>query len=201
MKYPERVAIVENLPYESRLGYMAFCVERCFKEARRHPVAREQLERLPLLTEGLEMLWARAEQGVLADPEQIKEILAHVSTYEKPAPDLDNVLYIADVTLVKAARMLMKAMKVLEDPEAKPRYVAGALEGAVQSVGGIYADAADARDAEVAVIDTALEKLRDWRNKPFTRYVFEGIPDWTRGELSKKYAEGRIKGTDSDDED
>jgi len=201
MKYPERVKIVESLPYESRIGFIAFCVERCLKEARRHPAAREQLEKLPQLTEGVEMLWARAKRGIVPEPERIDASLAHLSTYERPAADSENVVYNFDVTLVEAARMLTKGMRVLQNPQATPRYVAGAFEGALQSVGAIYADWQNARNAERTIADTALQRLQEWGNRPFSHAVFEGIPEWTRGELSRMYAENRVKGSALDDDE
>ena len=202
MKYSEREKIVEALPYESRVGFIAFCVARCFSEASRHPIPAAQLAQLPLLTEGLEMLWKRAEEGVLPDPERIKQILEHLSTYEIPAADAENVLYRFDVTLVNGARMLVKGMHVLQDSsQATPRYVSGALEGVVQSIGVIYAAWQESRKAELEIIDTALLRLHEWGNKPFSRAVFDGIPDWKRGELSKKYAENRLKGSAEDDDE
>ena len=62
MNYPERVAIIEKTPREAQAGYMAFCIERCLKEAQLHPNARKQLESLPLLPEGVDLLWALAEK-------------------------------------------------------------------------------------------------------------------------------------------
>lgn len=196
MKYPERMAILEGASYEARVGFIAHCVERCMSEARRHPAAKEQLEQLPLLTEGLDMLWARAERGVKPDPARVEAILAHLGTYERPAADSQDVEYNYDVTLVEAARMLTKGMRVLKDPDAaNPRYVAGALEGPVLITGLIYADSKKARDAELAVIDAALEQLRAWDGRPFSRVAFEGPAEWRRGEISKKYAERRLLGT------
>lgn len=202
MTYPERTTIVETLPYESRIAFIAFCAERCFKEARRHPVAREQLEKLPLLGEGLEMLWVRAEQRVKPAPDRINAVLQHVSAYETPAADMENVVYNYDIILVQAARVLAKGMRVLQDPEkAAPRYVAGALEGPYLSVAQVYADFEAARNAERAVADIAILRLHEWGNKPFSRVVFEGIPEWPRGALSKKYAENRVKGTAENDDE
>jgi hypothetical protein len=200
MKYPERTAIVEKLPYEARLGFMAFCIERCLHEAERHPAAREQLENLPWLKEGVDMIWARAEQGKAPEAQRTEAILAHIETLEQPAPDMENVLYNADITLVQAARMLRKGLKALRSPEqANPRYVAGALEGPVQSVGTVYTDWQSARQAEVAVTDTALERLAAANQTPFSRTVFEGIADWKRGKVSTRYAEGRVKGSSDED--
>jgi hypothetical protein len=200
MKYPERTEIVSRLPYESRLGFIAFCVERCLREAELHLTARAQLEDLPLLREGLEMLWARAERGVPPNPERVNAILSHVETYEAPHPSMESVVYNFDISLVQAARMLKKGMKALLDSNVTPRYVAGAFEGAVQSVGVIYAHWEHARNMERNIADTALERLRDLGSQPFSRAVLESIPDWTRGDLSPKYAEGRLKGSAEDDE-
>jgi hypothetical protein len=202
MKYPERIKIVEKLPYESRIGFVAFCVERCLKEAFLHPVAREQFENLPMLREALEMLWARAERREKQDPERIKAILAHLETYDAPAPDSESVIYNYDIAIVQAARVLKDALPMLVDPQsATPQEVASALEGPAQSVAQIYEDEDAAQDAEVAVIDAALQRLKKWGNKPFSRAVFEGIPEWKRGKLWKKYAENRVKGSALDDDE
>jgi hypothetical protein len=200
MKYPERIKIAEDLPYESRLGFVAFGAERCLKEARRHPVAREQLEKLPLLTEGLDMLWKRAEQGVVPDPERVNTIRSHVLSYQSPAEDQENIKFNYDVSLVNAGSTLNKGMRLLQNPDTDARTVASALEGPVQAVGNIYADHRNARNAELEVIDTALSRLKKWGNKPFSRAAFGEIPEWKRGELSKKYAEGRLVGTDVHEE-
>ena len=194
------MTIVEGLPYEARVGFIAFCADRCLKEAHRHPLAKSQLEKAPLLGEGLELLWARAEKGVKPDPNRLNVILSHLSMYETPAPDGENVLYNADISLVQAARVLTKGIKVLQDPEkATPRYVAGALEGPFQSVSQIYEDYRKARTGELKVIDTSLLRLQELGNKPFTRTIFDGVSEWKKGELSKKYAKNQLKGSAEDD--
>lgn len=63
MNFLETVKMVEGLPYESRLGFIGFCVEQCLNEASRHPIASQQLKNLSLLKEGLAILWARAEHN------------------------------------------------------------------------------------------------------------------------------------------
>jgi hypothetical protein len=201
MQFAERITTIEKLPYEFRIGFVAFCAERCIKEARLHPVARKQLESLPLLLEGLEMLWARAERGVVPAPEAMNAVLAHLSTYDSTAPDLENVVYHYDVVLVDAAGEVRSGLRKVQDPEtATADYVVNALEGPYHSVSVIYADYKNARKGELAVIDTALLRLLDWGNKPFSRAAFEAIPEWRRGELSRKYAENRLKGSAEDDE-
>jgi hypothetical protein len=200
MKFPERVQLVETLPYESRLGFIAFCVERCLDEARRHPAARQQLEQLPLLAEGLDMLWARAEDGIEPDQDRIRVILEHLAGYEKPAATSQDVDYSFDVTLVEGARVLTKGMRALADDEAaNARYVTGALEGPAMITGLIYAAGMGARKAELAVIDTALLRLHEWGTRSFSRLVFEGIEDWPRGELTARYAKGQLTGTKDED--
>jgi hypothetical protein len=202
MEFSERITVIERLPYESRIAFVAFCAERCLKEAGLHPVAREQLESLPLLVEGLEMLWARAERGTVPSPGAIERILAHLSSYDSTAPDLENVVYHYDVVLVDAANVVRSGLRKVQDPEtATPDFVVSALEGPYHSVSVIYADYKRARKGELTVIDTALLRLLDWGNKPFSRVVFEGIPEWPRGELSKKYAANRVKGTAEDDDE
>jgi hypothetical protein len=200
MKYPERMAIIEQLSYEARVGFIVYCAERCLSEARRHASSREQLAKLPLLTEALEMLWVRAERGIAPKPERVRGVLDHLQTYEKPAKDSENVDYRYDVTLVEAARMLTKGMNVLLDTEAaNPRYVAGAFEGAVMSVGLIYVDGRRARELETAVTDAALERLRNAGKQKFARSLFEGIPDWARGDVTPRYAGQRLTGTKDDE--
>jgi hypothetical protein len=197
MKYAQREEIVDELPHESRLGFVAFCVERCFKEARRHPKAREQLEQSPLLTEGLDMLWAGAERGTRPDPARIDAVRKHLAGYERPARDGENVAWTRDVALVKAAGELRGGLRLLEAPDALDAdVIVSALEGPEQAVGLIYKDWEAAQEGEIGVIDAALERLRDWGAKPFSRDLFEGIPEWKRGALSPKYAEGRLTGTD-----
>ena len=202
MKYKDRERIVEELPYESRVGYVAFCVERCFKEARRHPIASKQLDRLPLLTEALDMLWARAENGAKPDRERIKAIRAHLDEYKKPDADGENEIFNYDITLVKAASELKGGLLLLESPESLDAYdIAAALEGPENAVSIIYEDWEDAGAAEANVIDTALRRLEKLGHKPFSREVFAGIPEWKRGKVKPQYAEGRITGTDVNRED
>ncbi len=202
MKYKERERIVEGLPYESRIGYVAFCVDRCLKEARRHSAASMQLDGLPLLAEGLDMLWARAEQGVEPDPQRIAAIRAHLKTFKKPDPDGENVLYKQDVALVKAAGELLGGLLLLEDPDAVDAYdVAAALEGPATTASKIYIDWEHASDAEVGVIDIALKRLEASAGKPFSRDVFANIPEWQRGAVKPEYTGGRITGTDVNRED
>ena len=202
MKFAETVEIAESLPYASRVGFIAFCASRCLEEARRHAVSRDQLEKLPLLSEGIAMLWARAERGIASDPERVNAVLSHVSSYESPTADGESVVYNADITLVQTARVLIKGMRVLLDPEkATARYVAGASEGPYLSVARIYADYKGARNAEATVTDAALLRLKEWGDKPFSRTAFEGIPEWSRGELSKKYAAHRVTGTAPDEDE
>lgn len=199
MKYPERMEIVERLPFESRVGFIAFCVDRCLSEARRHLGARMQLEQQPGLTKGTQLLWARAERGEIPDPARVAAVLAAAATYETPAATSEDVVYNADVTLVEAARMLTKGLRVLQDSEvATPRYVAGALEGPVMVAGLVYADGRAARNAELAVIDAALQRLGESAGQPFTRALLADLPDWPRAELSNRYAAGQLTGTADD---
>jgi hypothetical protein len=194
--------IVETLPYESRIGLIAFCAARCLNEGRRHAVARDQLENLPLLTEGVEMLWARAERTSLPDPARIDLVLEHVSTYEVPHPSGEGTVYKFDVCLVSAARVLMIGMPALQDQKSlTPPDVVGALESLELCIGAIYADWETATDAEWAVLEAAVQRLSDWGDKPFSRDVFAGIPEWPRGELSKRYVENRIRGSLPEEED
>jgi hypothetical protein len=202
MKYADRERILEKVSYESRLGFVAFCVQRCLDEARRHPQAREELEQLPLLTEGLDLLWARAEEGSEPDPKRLEAVLKHLSGYETSAQDGENTVYRHDVSLVKAAGELRGGIHLMKTPDdADGDQVASALEGPVQAIGLMYADGATARASELGVIDAALKKLEKLGAKPFSRRVFEGIPDWKRGALSSKYAERRLTGTDVNQDD
>lgn len=202
MVLAERVAIIEKLRYESRIAFVAFCAERCIKEARLHPLARKQLEGLYLLQEGLGLLWARAERKEHVSPGTVDNILAHLSSYDASAPDKENVIYNYDVSLVDAANVVRSGLLKLRDPEsATPRLVANALEGPYHTVSMIYVDYKGARKAETQIIDTALLRLSELGDKPFSQSLFEGIPEWERGPVTKKYAEGRLKGTaESEDE-
>jgi hypothetical protein len=197
MKYAERQKLIERLPYESRLAFVGFCVERCLNEARRHPAAAAQLANLPLLEDGLAILWARAEGGTAPDAERVEAIRAQLSAFEQPDDDMENLKYNYDVTLVDGALELRNGLRLALDPEtAEADVVTSALNGPVQTVGGVYADWQDARRAELEVIDTALQRLKKLGKRPFSRDAFNDIPDWTRGKLSPKYAEGRLTGTD-----
>ena len=114
---------------------------------------------------------------------------------------MESVVYNYDIALVQAARVLKDAFPMLVNPTAAtPHEVASALEGPA-SVAQIYEDEDAAQDAEVAVIDSALQGLKKWGGKPFSRAVFEGIPEWKRGKLWKKYAEDRVKGSVLDDDE
>jgi hypothetical protein len=90
----------------------------------------------------------------------------------------------------------------LRDPKAAtPEYISFALEHPAQAVDVIYENGDDAQDKEIDVIDAALVQLRDkGTQKPFSRAIFAGIPDWTRGPVSKKYGEGRITGDPLDED-
>jgi hypothetical protein len=200
MKYLEREAIIEGLPYEARLGFIGYCVERCLAEARRHPAASAHLAERPMLVEGTEMLWARAERGAEPDPERVRAIREHITTYERPVSD-ENMGYTADVILVHTAKTLNRGMRLLQDPKVRVGAVARALEGPLQTVSAVYADWQAASAAEVANVDDALVRLKDWDGRRFSRTVFDGIADWTRGKVSPKYAAGRITGTDVELED
>lgn len=202
MKFPARIKILDALPYEARLGFVAFCVERCLKEARLHEVGRDQLEKLPMLSEALDIVWQRAERQEMPDPGRVEAIQRHLETYVSPAPDQENVIYNYDISLVQAARVLQDALRLVLDPEAATgSETAGALEGPAQAVAQIYADEDEAQDAEVALIDTALQRLKQAGNRPFARSVFDGIPEWKRGEIWQRYAENRVTGTDLEDDE
>jgi hypothetical protein len=194
MEIAELEAIAEGLPIESRLGYVAFCVDRCLKEARRHPVAARQLEELPLLQQGLDMLWDRAERGIV--PTDIERIAAHLDTYASyDARDPDGgAAYHYDVSIVWAGRTLRQGLSLLASPDKPIDYVVEAPYGIDQIVGAIYEDWETAQDAEDEVCETALVRLGEWGSRPFSRTVFDGLPDWQRGEISEKYASGRVIG-------
>jgi hypothetical protein len=195
MLFAEREAIVKDLSYEHRLAFIAFCVERCLSEARRHPAARAQIETLPLLTAGLEMLWERAVGRGQPPPDRVAAVLHHTSTFQSPAPDGVNMAYHYDVSLVNAASALRRGMLLLQNPQAEDRIVTSALDGPVQAVGSIYADYKSARKAELAVIDAALRRLESRGTQRFSRDLFDGIPEWNRGAVSKKYAERKVTDT------
>jgi hypothetical protein len=200
MRYPEREAIVERLPYEYRLGFVAFCVERCLNEARRHALAREQLTQRPLLGEGLAMLWTRAESGVAPDAARVKAVRDHVASFERPADD-ENVEYTADVILVQAAHTLNRGMRLLQDPKLRVGAIARAIEGPLQAVSAVYKNWEVAQDAEAALLDAVLVRLGERSSGAFSREVFAGLPDWARGEVSPKYAQGLVTGTDVNKDD
>jgi hypothetical protein len=201
MKPNERDAIVNELSFESKLGYMAYCVERCLNEARRLPQAARELEQLPDLTQGVARLWARAEQQTPIEPAELRRLLAFAESFEQPDPTLERVHYTHDVTLVQGARVLKKALQLVEDPGKRASYVASAYGGPFQAVAAVYEDYRSARSAEEAIADEALQRLHAARNQPFTRAIFAGIPEWTRGPLAQKYAAGRITGLGEGDED
>lgn len=195
MGIPETEKLVETFAYEYKVAFIAFCAERCFKEAQLHKRANEQLNNLPLLAEGLQILWKRAENPGAIDIDRVKLILKHTSTdYELPGADMQHVIYNADIVLVEGARAIMKGMKVLLDPaKATPRYVAGTSSASFISAARVYTEYDKSRNNELAICEIALLRLRDFGNKPFSRLVFEDIPDWERGAISGRYAEGRIK--------
>jgi hypothetical protein len=201
MVLTERMAVIDKLPFELRVAFIAFCADRCLKEARLHPRAAKQLEGLPLLVRGLDMLWVTAEKGGQPAAQDIEAALGHLSSYDRSSANEQDVEYNYDVTLVDAANAVRNGLLKLKDPEsATPRLVANALEAPYHTVSVIYSDYKKSRKAETDVIDAALIKLRDLGDQPFTRAVFDGIPDWPRGPVTKKYAEGRLKGTAEDDE-
>ena len=196
----DREAMIADFSYEARLAYMAFCAERCVAEARRHAPAADQLEREPLLREGIELLWATAGGLGQADPARIAAVRDHATGYERPHPGGEAVVYTRDIALVSAARVLAKGMRVLAEPAAAtPGYVVGVLDGPAVLIGTIYEDAMASRKQEVAVIDAALERLRE-AAPPITRALFEGIPDWPRGALTRLYAAGRLTDSSVDEE-
>ena len=103
---------------------------------------------------------------------------------------------------MKAAGELLGGLLLLEDPAALDAYdIAAALEGPENAVSLIYVDWQSAGDAEVGVIDAALKRLDKSKAKPFSRECFAGIRDWERGDVKAEYAEGRLTGTDVDEED
>jgi hypothetical protein len=196
MEIDDLDAIAEGLPYESRLGYIAFCVDRCLKEAQRHPVAARQLEQLPLLRKGFDLLWDRAERGIEPSRGDVERIKAHLDTYASYDPENpdEGAAYNYDVALVWAAKTLLMGLALLEDPDKPADYVVDAPYGIDQIVGAVYEDWEAAQQAEDEIGETALMRLRDWGSRPFSREVFDGIPDWDRGEISEKYASGRVIG-------
>jgi len=202
MDIDEQEAIVEGLSFESRLAYMAFCLERSIAEAKRHPQAAQQLKELPILYEGLEILWERVEKQKSPDPKVVERILAELSNFEVEDPTRDRVIYKYDVTLVQGARTLRNSLEFLQDPSSKDAsYVLDSLEGAVIAAGLIYDDYETARDAEEKIAETALLRLQEWGDKPLTKKVFQDIPEWTRGELSSEYMRGKVTGEGEEDDD
>jgi len=199
--YPEE-RIVQDLPYELRLAYIAYCARRCLDEARRHAVARAQLEQLPMLHEALEMLWTRAEGGSAPEDARVRAILEHFETYEADGPDRESVVYRFDIALIQAARVLKSGLDCLRHPDRAEdvEYVASAIEGPAQTVDLVYADGDEAQASEVEHIGVALERLRESAARPFDRRFFDGLEDWTRGALAPRYAAGRLTGSAPDDD-
>ena len=198
MKNQDRAKIIESLPFESRLAFAAFCVERCLKEAKRHPTAKKQLEKMPLLTKGLEMLWVRVERGVEPDPKGVQAILAQPKKSQKIGSDFTTIHYAHDFMLVVAARVLARGLRLLQKPQTRPLDVAYTVGDYIAGVDTVYEDREGARKSEAAVADSALLNLEKWGQKPIKRSVFNGIPEWNRGALSKDYAEHRVMGSVED---
>ena len=191
------------LSREAQLAFVAYCVERCLAEARRHPAARAELERLPLLTDGLAMLWAAAGGNLPTDTDRVREVLKHTQSYQRPNRDDTDTVYAHDVNLVFAGGVLGSGMRMLLEPNnIEIRRVVGAVNGPGRSIATIYADSGAARDQEEHVLWLALERLRDADGRqPITLAVFDGIPDWPRGPLRKRYAAGKVTGRRDDDDD
>ena len=188
----EEEAMIDELGYPARVAFVAFCADRCLAEARRHPRARAELEQLPLLSRGVDLLWSVAEGGSAPDDAQLRAINEHVRTYELPHPSGEGIRYAHDISLVYAARVLMIGMRVLADPdEADSETVADAMDGPGRLIGTIYDRAAASRDLEEAVLHTALERLHAAQGQPIVRTMLDDIPDWPRGPLTQRYAEGR----------
>jgi hypothetical protein len=200
MKTAERIALLRELPYESKLGFVAFCLDRSLREARRHPNPRAQTAALSVLDEGLELLRQRAEQGIEPDPQRVERVHAQGLSFERPDPDGINMKYDVDVALIEAANTLLSGMRLLQNPNADLRLVAAAVDGPVVGATTIYEDVDGAREGELEVLDTALARLRAHGNAPFSRAVLDGIPDWTRGQISARYAAGRITGSEINQE-
>ena len=176
----DRAAIVAQLPYTSRVAFTAFCAERCVREARRYLRTREQLELRPSICESLELLWALVGGATAAEAVRVRWLADDLRELEVANAAGDGTVLHADAVLVKAVIPLLKGLALAVQPEsgdtilpfkldgsvaprqiATPRYVAGAMEGPVMAVGHVYADAMSARDAEKAVCDQALLRLRD----------------------------------------
>jgi hypothetical protein len=201
MTRDEEKALIGDLGYEARVAFIAFCAERCLAEARRHPSAARELASLPLLPDGIDLLWTVACGGEPAS-EKARDVAEHVQTYEVPHPSGVGICYAHDIALVYAARVLMTGMKVLLDPEAaSPERVAGAMSGPLRLIGSIYEQAMASRQQEDHLLQLALRRLHAVRDKPLTRSLLDGIPDWHRGPLLRRYVEGRLTDSLPDEEE
>lgn len=201
MKFAETVQIAESLPYESKLAFIAFCLDRCLKEAQLHAAARHQLEKLPMLKEALFMLWARSDDSAPPSPQRVAAILEHLSSYESPAADNENAIFNYDYTLVQAAHVALKGLRCLREPAlASADYVASAGEGPYMAAAAVYKDYRAARNAEAAVKGAAILKLAEAGPGQKKRSLLDSVPDWTRGEISKQYADQQLKGSADEDE-
>ena len=186
----KRHKLIKGLPFAPSIGFVAFCVERCFVEARLHTLARAQLESLPLLDDGLELLWAEAEHGTPPDAKRVKAIIAAGDTFynrkSRKSP------FTVDVALVHAHQVLLRGLRMNEG-RSNWQEVNGARQGIVQAVWYIYDDWQAAQKSELAISDGALLRLEKLGKKPFSRKAFGKVSEWRRGPLDKDYAEGRVK--------
>ncbi len=183
MKVKEREALLEKLAYERRLGFVAFCTERCLAEARRMRAATEQLAALPAVTEALEMLWTAAagtvpEPGVAADlADRVRA--AATGTQENPRHP----------AVKAAADVLVRGLDLVADPSrATPSLVASAADGPAILAATLYASEMEARRAEAAVHARALERLRDSEAR-MSRAFFDALEDWPRTPLHARFVE------------
>jgi hypothetical protein len=199
MKLKECVAIVETLGIPARTAFVAFAAQRCLAEGRRHPPVTAAIAQQPLLDQGVEMLWAVATGGPAPDPALLASLESMIDQYETPAASGEDVDWAVDISIVQAARMLKKGVKLVRDPDGTTaRYVAGAVEGPFGAISRIYVDHKAASDAEIAVLDAAVLRLQS--GAAISRTMFDDIPDWTRTAVSPRYAAGRITGSVEPDE-
>jgi hypothetical protein len=199
LKYSEREAIINALPYNEKLAFVAFCAERCIGEARRH--APEELDRANKLPLALDWLW-RAAQGETVDYKRdLGELHRTLDSFEPPADDQSLALGKYDITISKAMLCVDEGFCAIRNPDIALRSVDRAFEAACSTVARIYQASRPMEQNEIAVLDEALRRLNGLGGQPVKREMLADIPDYERGPVSPRYLSNRRRQAVEEEDD
>jgi hypothetical protein len=184
MKYLQRRAAIETLPFPAQVAFAARVGERALAEVR--SLRPELIAAYPSLQQGVDLVW---RQAIHQDVDFQRDAMAvHRVTSNLIPETVDDV--VPDQALRYAGQAISLGLVIIAVPQKSAKYAASAGGAMISLVGSVYENMDEVQDKERQWQDRAVELLLAVPNQPITRSMFDEIPEYERGPISESYKTG-----------